>query len=88
MSGQNSVFKVLDKIRIGSVYGVSVEGDASLLRKGLKLTDEKGNIFELESVGMVHYSSIEDFRNHFYNHAEILLRGDVENIGKTLFLSE
>ena len=86
MSGQDNVFKVLDKIRIGSVYGVSVEGDASLLRKGLKLTDEKGNIFELESVGMVHYKNINI--EYIHNHAEILLRGDVENIGKTLFLSE
>ena len=85
MSGQNSVFKVLDKIRIGSVYGVSVEGDASLLRKGLKLIDEKGNIFELESVGMVHYKNINI--EYIHNHEEILLRGDVENIGKTLFIN-
>ena len=86
MSGQNSVFKVLGKIRIGSVYGVSVEGDSSILRKGLKLIDEKGNTFELESVGMVHYKNINI--EYIHNHAEILLRGDVEHIGKTLFLSK
>ena len=81
------MFKVLDKIRIGSVYGVSVEGDSGILRKGLKLTDEKGNIFELESVGMVHYKNVQ-YKKIFHNHAEILLRGDVEHIGKTLFLNE
>lgn len=43
-------------------------------------------IIQLESVGMVHYKNVNI--EYIHNHAEILLRGDVEHIGKTLFLSE
>ena len=39
-----SVFKVLDKLCLPNNYCVSVEGDTQLLRNGLKLIDEKGNI--------------------------------------------
>ncbi len=54
-----SVFKVLDKLCLPDFYCVSVEGDTQLLRKGLKLIDEKGNIFAVETVAMTEYRNIE-----------------------------
>ena len=76
------MFKVIDKLRLSAIYCVSIEGDVQLLRKGLKLVDEKGNIFEIETVGMTKYQNIEDFKKY----ADVVLCGDVENIGTTLFL--
>lgn len=54
------VFKVLDKLFLPNMYSVSVEGNTKLLRKGLKLIDEKGNVFEIETIGMTKYQNIED----------------------------
>lgn len=78
------VFKVLDKLFLPNMYSVSVEGNTKLLRKGLKLIDEKGNVFEIETIGMTKYQNIEDYKKY----AEIVLSGDVANIGATLFLNE
>ncbi len=77
-----NAFKVLDKLRVGNTYCVSIEGDMQLLKKGQKLSDEKGNMYEVETVGMSHYQNIEDYKKR----AEIVLGGDVENVGDTLFL--
>ncbi len=76
------MFKVLDKLFLENINCVSVEGDVLLLKNGIKLTDEEGNIFEIETVGMPHYQNAEEHRRN----AELVLKGDVENIGKTLFL--
>ena len=76
------MFKVIDKLQMSSIYCVSIEGDVQLLRKGLKLVDEKGNIFEVETVGMTEYQNMEDYKRY----ADVVLCGDVENIGTTLFL--
>ena len=57
-----SVFKVLDKLCLPDFYCVSVEGDTQLLRKGLKLIDEKGNIFAVETVAMTEYRNIENYK--------------------------
>lgn len=78
------MFKVLGKLRIRNLYGVSVEGNIDLLKNGLKLIDEKGHIFNIESIGMPHYYNPEDCRTH----AELLLSGDVENIGPILSVIE
>lgn len=78
------MFKVLDKIRVGNIYGVSIVGDTNLLKKGVKLVDEKGNIYFIESIAMTHYKNIEDYRTH----AELVLNGDVEKIGSTLSITE
>lgn len=76
------MLKVLDKLQVGDIFCISVEGDIQSLKKGMKLNDERGNIFELETIAMSHYRNIDDYKRF----AEIVLRGDIENIGKTLFL--
>lgn len=62
----------------------SVEGDTSSLQNGLKLTDEKGHIFVIETIGMPHYTNPESYKIH----AELVLDGDVENMGTTLLATE
>lgn len=76
------MLKVLDKLPVGNMYCVSVEGDVSLLKNGLKLIDEKENIFEIETVAMTCFKDIKDLRHR----AELVLRGNVENIGEQLAL--
>lgn len=78
------MFKVLNKLFVGSMYCVSVEGDTLFLKNGLILTDEKENIFKIETVAMPHYQNVEDLRNY----AELVLIGNVENIGEYLYISE
>ena len=46
------------------------------------MIDEKGNKFEVQTVGMTHFRKVEDCRRY----ANIVLSGDVENIGKALYL--
>lgn len=79
-----NMFKVLNKLFVGSMYCVSVEGDTLLLKNGLMLTDEKENIFKIETVAMPHYQNVKDLRNY----AELVLIGNVENIGEHLYISE
>lgn len=77
------MFKVLDRLSLpNNIHCVSVEGDIKFLEKGLKLLDEKGNIFEIISVGMTHFRNMEDFSKY----ADVVLCGDVENIGTMLCL--
>lgn len=76
------MFKVIDKLCVGNKYCVSIEGDIKLLKNGLKLTDEKGNEFQITSVAMSKYQNVKDYERY----AELLLNGNVENIGDTLFL--
>lgn len=76
------MLKVLDKLHLGNMYCVSVEGDIRLLKNGIKLVDEKGNTFEIETVAMSDYQSVEYYRKH----AELVLVGDIENMGENLFL--
>lgn len=76
------MFRVVDCLRLGEIDCVSVEGEIGLLKNGLKLMDEKGNVFVVETVGMTHYQQVEDYQRK----AELVLRGDVEHIGKCLCL--
>lgn len=78
------MFKVLDKLCVGDIYCVSVEGDTWLLKNGLGLVDEKGNKYVIRTVAMVHYCYIEDSGSH----ADLALDGDVKNIGETLYLEK
>lgn len=75
-------FKVLDKISVNGLEVVSVEGDTSFIQNGLKLKDEKGNAYEIQTVAMVHYKKTKDIRHY----AELVLNGDVKNIGQYLYL--
>ena len=75
------MLKVLDKLSVSNIYCVFVEGDVGTLKNGLKLTDEKGNRFEVQTIGMTHFRKVEDCLHY----ANIVLSGDVENIGKALY---
>ena len=77
------MFKVLDKLHLSNMYCITVEGDTRLLKNGVKLIDEKGNTSEIETVAMSNYQNIEDYKKY----AELVLHGDIENIGTTLFLN-
>lgn len=78
------MYKVLKKYRVGNKYCVSVEGESKLLRNGINLRDEKGNLFTIESIGMVKYEDIKDYKKY----AEMVLMGEVENIGEILNIVE
>lgn len=78
------MLKVLDKIYVGNLHCISVEGNIDLLENGLKLTDEKGNEFIIKSIGMPHYHNPENCKTH----AELVLNRDIEKIGITLSVVE
>ncbi len=78
------MYKILQKFQIANRYCISVKGDARLLKNGIKLKDEKENIFIVESIGMVNYKNIKDYEKYI----ELFLVGDVTNIGKSLVIVE
>lgn len=69
--------------KVGNIYCVSVDGNISLLKNGLILTDEKENFFKIETVAMTHYQNVNDFLHY----AELVLSGDMENIGEYLYIT-
>lgn len=74
------MFKILAVKHVGEMIITSVEGDVQLLKNGMELIDEKGNRFIIESIGMVHYKNIKDYMKF----GELILKGDVKSIGKSL----
>lgn len=74
------MYRILELFQIDHMYCVSIEGDISLLKNGIKLRDENGNDFIIESIGMTNYKSIKDYEKH----AELFLKGNVDNIGRNL----
>ena len=76
------MYKILQKFQVGSKYCVSLEGDAMLLKNGLNLKDEIGNIFSIESIGMVNYKNIKDCERYI----EVFFKGDIDNMGQYLSL--
>lgn len=76
------MYKVIDKICLGNIYCVSIEGDIQFLKNGLNLIDENGNTFRIETIAMSHYEKFEDYKRR----AEVVLCGSVENMGGSLFL--
>lgn len=78
------MFKVLDKLCLPDIKCVLIEGNTEHLSKGLKLIDEKGNTFEIETVGMTKYQNVDDYKKY----ADVVLCGDIENIGTTLFFNK
>ncbi len=78
------MLKVVNKLHLGNTYCVSVEGDVLFLKNGLKLIDEKKNVFQIKTVAMSHYKNVENYKKY----AELVLYGDVEKIGHSLFLYE
>ena len=78
------MFIIRQKFNIADKYGISVEGDSQLLKNGMRLKDENGNIFVIESIGMVNYKNINDYKKN----AELFLIGDIKNIGTSLIIVE
>ena len=76
------MYIIQQKFKIADKYCISVEGDAQLLKNGIRLADEKGNIFIIESIGMVNYRNIQDCKRHI----ELFLKGDINNIGESLMI--
>lgn len=76
------MYKILKKFLIAGKYYITVEGDSQHLKNKLKLKDERGNIFVIESIGMVNYKNIKDYQKY----TELSLIGDLENIGESLFI--
>jgi hypothetical protein len=74
------VYKVINKIKIGEKWSVSLEGDSSLIHNGLILIDELGNKYTIEAVALVHYKDVNDIGRKL----EVMLNGHVEDIGYTL----
>jgi hypothetical protein len=81
------VYKVLQKFQIGDKYCISLYGDAMVLKNGQRLEDEKGNIFVIESIGMVKYGDVIDIKNR-EKYMEVIFRGNIENIGEILRVIE
>lgn len=82
--GSKHMYVVRQLFKIADRYCVSVEGDSQQLKNGIKLKDEKGNIFIIESIGMINYKNINDYKRY----AELLLTGDVTSIGERLVIVE
>lgn len=76
------MFRVLDIFHTPNCTCVSIEGDMRLLKNGVLLTDEKGNVFQVESVAMSKYHNIEDM----HRRSEVVLRGNIEEIGTSLYI--
>ena len=87
LGGNIKMYKVSQKFAIGTKYSISVEGDVTLLKNGSKLKDENGNIFIIESIGMVNYRDRESI-NNYTKHAEIILKGDIKTLGGSLEIVE
>ena len=59
-------------------YAVSLKGDAALLKNGIKLIDENGQIFEITGVGMMHYQNDKSILNS--DQIEVLFKDSIEQI--------
>lgn len=76
------MLQVRGKLKVGDLYCISVEGNVQLLRNGSQLRDEQGNTYTIETVGMPHYQSIQDYKKY----AEICIRDNGEKIGDRLWM--
>lgn len=65
------------------MYCVSIEGNTTLLKNGLELIDEKGNVFKIKTIAMSHYKKVKNYRRF----AELVLSGNVEEIGEILYFN-
>ncbi len=78
------MYYVLHKFKIADRCCIDVAGDTQYLKNGIKLKDEKENIFVVKSIGMVDHQSIESYKKY----AVLLVTGKIEDIGKTLIIVE
>ena len=76
------MYNIIHKFKVANKLCIDVEGDTQYLKNGIILKDEKGNIFVVQSIGMVDYQNIENYKKY----AVLLVTGKVEDIGKTLII--
>lgn len=50
------------------------------MKNGIKLRDENGSDFIIESIGMTNHKNIKDYEKY----AELFLKGNIDNIGRYL----
>lgn len=74
------MYRILELFQIDYIYCVPIEGDISLLKNGIKLRDENGSDFIIESIGMTNHKNIKDYEKY----AELFLKGNIDNIGRYL----
>ncbi len=58
--------RVTDKLIVGNQISVVLKGDVSSVKNGSKLSDIHGNVFTVDSVGMVRYTDGETRRNELH----------------------
>lgn len=54
------MFKIIDIFAVGNMLSVSFEGNCEELKSGSRLTDNKGNFYNVISVAMTRHDSPED----------------------------
>ena len=64
---------IINSLKIGQNISVQINDNGINLKNGGYVADENGNRFKILSVAMIN------------NHKELLLAGDVNNIGKKLY---
>lgn len=71
---------IMKSLKIGQNISVEINDNGMNLKNGEFVTDENGNRFEILSVAMINnHTRLID------SNAELLLSGDVNNIGKKLY---
>lgn len=58
--------RVTDKLIVGNQISVVLKGDVSSVKNGSKLVDINGNVFTVNSVGMVRYIDGETRHNELH----------------------
>ena len=72
---------IINSMRIGENISVQIDDNGVNLRNGEYIADENGKQFNIVSIAMVNNKKrIAD------SNAELLLSGDIENIGEKLYI--
>nr|DAQ03116.1 MAG TPA: hypothetical protein [Caudoviricetes sp.] len=71
---------IINSLKIGQNLSVQINDNGINLKNGGYVADEKGNRFKILSVAM-----INNHKRLIDSNAELLLAGDVNNIGKKLY---
>ncbi len=72
---------IINSMRIGENISVQIDDNGVNLRNGEYIADENGKQFKIVSIAMVNNKKrIAD------SNAELLLSGDIENIGEKLYI--
>lgn len=74
------MFKVINRLCVGNIRCITVEGDISLLKNGVVLIDEKGDKYKIRTIGMSHYQNAADYLKY----ADIVFDENSNKIGERL----